>query len=63
MGKMLIPLRSCVVATTGDTQLGMLYFDVDWDCPLDVARKSTPIQSVSEASRINYDAWLQGKTR
>ena len=40
MGKMLIPLRSCVVATTGDTQLGMLYFDVDWDCPLDVAVKA-----------------------
>ena len=40
MGKMLIPLRSCVVASTWDTDLGMLYFDVDWDCPLDIAVKA-----------------------
>ena len=43
MGKMLIPLRSCVVASTWDTDLGMLYFDVDWGFPLHVA---TPILKV-----------------
>ena len=51
MDKMLIPLRSCVVASS---DLGFLYFDVE-DCPLRVALRALNASKYEHWHRVDSD--------